>query len=369
MSIDEEANWNLKRVSYDVKKYAWDSYWLDVAKDKFQHIDKLENIHNILSSSQIIELLKHCNHISKFSDEFRTKVIDFACDVALPNLDSDEFLIQRGPCIRLVQPDQEKLGQLLSFHVDKHGGKGPGTRAIWTPLTPAYGSNSIQVIPRQKSYEVLNFCLENKFSHEQIQNECKKHITAIDMLPGECLLFLNDHLHGNIVNCTDITRWSMDLRVLPKGGDYAQQPPGGYFVDLRYSQKLPKNTNSKTWVCFRGWNSEYMKHLSVGIQGVICEKYCRENNIIVQDNQVEMSEGKFSNFTNFLANRIVDSIVLPTIYFLPDDPSEAQYLLELALENNIELHFAMEEIILQSHIDLDIILNLLEYYRLGKRAV
>ena len=64
----------------------------------------------------------------------------------------------------------------------------------------------------------------NNGINQKIQQECLKHSIPCNA-SWQSWLFQQGHLHGNINNDTDITRWSFDTRVLVKGGNYGRRRP------------------------------------------------------------------------------------------------------------------------------------------------
>jgi sporadic carbohydrate cluster protein (TIGR04323 family) len=57
----------------------------------------------------------------------------------------------------------------------------------------------------------------------------------------------------------------------------------------------------------------------------------------------------------------VEGIVLCSIYCLPDDPFRRQTLLKLAVDNNVELHFANEVCSVREQNDIDHIQHIFKF--------
>ena len=51
----------------------------------------------------------------------------------------------------------------------------------------------------------------------------------------------------------------------------------------------------------------------------------------------------------------IDNIVMLSIYCLPDNVEDRQKIYETAIGNNCQLHFAQEDIIINSQDDIDLI--------------
>lgn len=350
-----------KTVDYDLQKHNWPEYWLRIAKEKFPQIESLETVHKVLTPSEISTLGKHCQSFCG-TDEFADRVDSYFSDIVKDYIGFNEWIIQRYFTIRIVIPDQAKVGRLLQYHQGIWVGNGLGLRTIWTPFTRAYGNNSMLVAPHAESKELTQRAYKEKWDYRTLQDECVKVSNPIDLIPGQCYLFQQDHIHGNLNNDTDITRWSMDGRILPKGGHYHRKVPGGYFRFLGERETKPVIDTTKKWVSYAGWNSKFSNPIPLPMQRSIINQYCDKSNIKINDYQFENEYLDWlPGLELFLTNKSVDGIVVCSIYSLPDDKSRRNDLLQLAVENNIELHFANELTSVKTKKDIEHIQRIFEY--------
>lgn len=361
MSVNEiRQNWENKTVNYNLQEHNWPKYWLDVARDKFSNIESLETVHLSLTPTQIVELGKHLQTVTG-SEEFINK-IDNYYESIVPNLIDEEYMIQRFFTVRLVIPNQAKAGRLLQFHKDEWTGNGLGILTVWTPITKCYGSNSMQILSCEDSDYITNQCYQNKWSFDKIQSESQQRSFAVDLEPGQAHLFQQHHIHGNINNTTDITRWSMDGRILPKGGEYHRKLPGGYFRFIgEKPDKRPIDPN-KEYISYAGWNNKWSSGIPLPMQRATINDYCVNNNIKINDYQFENEYlDWYPALEQFISNYNIDAIVLCSIYSLPDNISLRQTILQSAIDNNIELHFANELCSVREQEDINHIERILEY--------
>ena len=70
---------------------------------------------------------------------------------------------------------------------------------------------------------------------------------------------------------------------------------------------------------------------------------------------------RYPALEQFITSYNVDAIVLCSIYSLPNDPFRRYTILKLAVDNNIELHFANELCSIREEQDIKHIEKLLEY--------
>jgi len=354
-------NTDRKTVEYDLKKHNWPEYWLRVAKEKFPQIESLETVHKVLTPSEISTLGKHCQSYCS-TDEFSDRVDSYFSDIVDSNIQFKDWMIQRFFTIRIVIPNQAKAGRLLAFHQGIWVGNGLGLRTIWTPFTEVYDTNSMYVASYQDSVNITQNTYDNKWDYDTIQNECKKLSHPIKLSPGEAYLFQQQHIHGNLNNETDITRWSMDGRVLPKGGHYHRKLPGGYFRFLGERESNISIDTTKKWITYAGWNSKFSSPIPLPMQRSIIGSYCSKFNIEINDYQFENEYCDWlPGLEKFLNGSVAEGIVICSIYCLPDNKERRLDLLNLAVSSNVELHFANELAVVKNKTDITNIEKIFEY--------
>lgn len=348
-------------VDYDLNKHNWPEYWLNVAREKFPQIDSLETVHKILTPSEISILGRHCQSFCG-TDEFADRVDSYFSDIVDNYIGFENWMIQRYFTIRIVIPDQAKKGRLLAFHQGIWVGNGLGLRTIWTPFTKVYDSNSMYVASFDDSVKITQNTYDHKWDYDTIQKECGKYSTPIKLNPGQTYLFQQQHIHGNFNNETDITRWSMDGRILPKGGHYHRKLPGGYFRFLGEKESNIKVDTEKTWVTYAGWNTKFSEPIPLPMQRAIISDYCKKFHIEINDYQFENEYCDWlPGLEKFITGLGIEGIVLCSIYCLPDDKERRLELLNLAVEKNVELHFANELSFVKTKDDIQNIENIFEY--------
>ena len=354
-------NWDNKSFKYGLEKHNWPVYWLNVAKEKFPQITSLETVHTVLTPTELKELGEYCQ--SKFNtDELKRKIDLFYKDIVPANLEQEEWLIQRYFTIRIVIPNQQSVGRLLAFHKDEWTGNGLGILTVWTPITRCYSTNSMQVVNTEESTRISNTVLEQRWSTDKLQEECLRYAEPVSLNPGEVHLFQQHHFHGNVNNETDITRWSMDGRILPKGGEYNRKYPGGYFRFLDEQDDNRPVDNNMKWLSYVGWNSKFSDAVPLHWQRNVIKDYCNKNNISLNDYQFEMEHLDWMpNLEKYITGYNIDGIVMCSIYCLPDDPFNRFRLLKLAIDNNVQIHFANELCSVRDEDDIKYIQKIFEY--------
>lgn len=334
--------WDNQTVNYNLQEHDWPEFWLAKAKEIYPQINSLEKVHEVLSASEIVQLGSQLQKLCA-TDEFIDRIDKYYNSIVPSRIDADDWMIQRYFTVRIVIPNQAKTGRLLQFHKDEWTGNGLGIYTLWTPITKAYETNSMQIMSREDSAMITNECYKEQWSFDKLQAEAQPLCYPVTLEPGQAHLFQQDHIHGNVNNETDITRWSMDGRILPKGGDYHRKLPGGYFRFIGEKQDTRNINPDKKFISYAGWNSSWSGGIPLPMQRATINEYCKTNNIQINDYQFENEFlDWYPALEQFITSYNIDAIVLCSIYSLPEDLSRTQQILQSAVDNNVELHFANE---------------------------
>ena len=102
---------------------------------------------------------------------------------------------------------------LLNIHADTWSGDSPFETVVWLPLVNCFKTKSMYILPKPK-YKIF----EKKFKSKKLRNSSKlfnsikEDVVFLKINYGEGLLFNQCLPHGNIVNKTNETRWTMNCR-------------------------------------------------------------------------------------------------------------------------------------------------------------
>lgn len=163
-------------------------------------------------ASQFYELNKEFNKIyCKFLQEY-------VCD----GLFKEDLIYQQNPTIRFYFPKAKGFTWKPVYHTDIMLGHPPQEINIWFPLTRIFGSNSMGIASLEDSLEIFgryNFNF-NKFAvgvqeDKKLQDDLEGITKSIIGDYGEITLFDSRCIHVLQNNQTNITRVSIDIRVVP----------------------------------------------------------------------------------------------------------------------------------------------------------
>jgi sporadic carbohydrate cluster protein (TIGR04323 family) len=361
MLTNTQIEWDNKTLKFDRFKYDFKNWAIKVIQEIKPEIGELESLHLNLTTEEF-PIIKQHFHKASLRKEFMEMVDTFMEEYIPQRICNKKYLIQRYPTLRIVEPNQSKKSRRLAFHQGIWVGNGSGLRTIWMPFTKSYSSNGMQILPLKISKEITKQCIENHWSLEQFEQVSIENSFPVELDYGEAHLFFQEHIHGNVNNDTNITRVSMDIRVLIQGEPYHRRLPGGFLRFPGDYRSDDINDNSgRYFITYDSWNSKYTKRIPLPMQRDVIDFYCKKNNITYSDSQFENEYLDWAPSLQHFINQKPDGIVLLSIFSLPDNETIRTNILNLALQNNVELHFANEYLSLKTHDDMKLIQDYLNF--------
>lgn len=354
-------HWNNATLNYDMEKYNFRQWAIDVIQEKFPQVKQLEKIHEVVSPEEVVKLQKHVQNACSRKDFM--EMFDAFVDEYIPErIDNRKCMIQRQGTLRVVIPQQAKVGRRLAFHQGVFVGNGRGCRTIWTPLTVAEKTNTMWIMDLEKSREVTKKFLEEKWSLEKFEDVCIENSKPVTLKPGQSHLFFQEHLHGNVNNEENYTRVSIDMRILIEGEEFGRRLPGG-FMRLPGDHTADQDFDyaGKHFISYAGWNSVFSKPIPLPMQRATMEQYCDRFNISISSYEFENEHADWQpNLEHYIKLKPY-GIVLCSMYCITDDVERRDQLLNLALDCGVELHFANELCFLKTKEDLEKIKQYLNF--------
>ena len=348
-----QTHWDNKTLDYDLEKYNWPAWALGVIQEIAPQIKKLETMHEFLTPAEIVKVSQHVQNACSRRD-FMERFDEFAMSIVPQRIDHRRFLIQRQGTLRVVIPNQAKVGRRLAFHQGIFVGNGRGCRTIWTPFTRAEKTNTMWMMNLDISREITKRVLSEKWSMEKFEDECLKHAWPVTLQPGQSHLFFQEHIHGNVNNDEGYTRVSMDMRILIEGEEWGRRLPGGFMrLPGDYEVTQTGDYTGKSFITYAGWNSSFSKNIPLPMQRAIIEPYCTKNKISYNSYEFENEHMDWQPGLEYYIKERPDGIVLSSMYALTDDVNRRSELLQLALDHGVELHFANEVCSLKTLKDLE----------------
>ena len=193
----------------------------------------LNQIHARLEVAELNDLrLAIYNHMNAQS-WFRPTYYSFA----KPYLDilvGNELAMQNR--INLSIQMAGDTSSLLAAHVDAFSGETPFQAVQWLPLVDVFETKAMFLLPPAKNREViprLRDIMENG-GGEAVFDAIRDDIIWVPVPYGHVLIFSPNLLHGNVVNGTGTTRWSMNTRFTGLFTPYFsdEKSLGGFYLPI-----------------------------------------------------------------------------------------------------------------------------------------
>lgn len=148
---------------------------------------------------------------------------------ALETLVGNELVMQRNINLSIQLPGDDS--SLLPIHCDTWSGDSPYEVVLWVPLVDCYDTKSMFFVDAEfDKWAQSN--LKNYSNTEDLWEAVKHRATFMDVKYGECLIFTQNIMHGNRVNETNETRWSMNCRFKSALTPYADKKLGEFFEPI-----------------------------------------------------------------------------------------------------------------------------------------
>ena len=170
----------------------------------------LNNFHKFIDMKSLnglrFDIYNKINSNSKFSDIFYKIAKNY-----LDSLIGNEISMQKKINLSIQIPKDKD--SLLDLHSDIYAGESPFQVVVWIPLVDVYETKSM-FFTKPKLNKKMNFELLNteKFTAKEMYNKNKKKFTFLNVKFGEILIFSPLILHGNTINQTKETRFSLNCR-------------------------------------------------------------------------------------------------------------------------------------------------------------
>lgn len=181
----------------------WQSVGENLKKDlkgifNIPESEDLENLHHYKSTSEINDVrLRAIAYLNK-SDKFINDILE-PFSPFLEELIGPDILRQKRLNLVIHMPEDET--SVIPIHSDVLTGNSPFEVGLWLPLTKCNKENSMFILPYQlwKEERIGKTCLDSSF---------------VPLLPqvGEVIFFKHFLPHGNILNESNETRISLNVR-------------------------------------------------------------------------------------------------------------------------------------------------------------
>lgn len=195
-------------------------------KIKFKKKNILDNFHKFLDKNELnnfrMEIYSKINSDKKILDKYTSlakKKLDIIC--------GNEIAIQRKINLSIQFPDDNS--SLLPIHSDVWSGCSPYEVVLWIPLVKVSKSKSMFIFPKSLNDKIYKSF--GKYSDsKKLFDKHKDKIKFLKLNYGQGLIFMHSIMHGNIINRTRETRWSLNCRYKSLMSPYDKKIIGETFI-------------------------------------------------------------------------------------------------------------------------------------------
>ena len=358
-TIDSHPGFDAQYHDYALDRYPFPAWTLQRVQAAGYDVDDLERLHEVLPAEDQPALTKRL--IEAAGDpEFQDMLYGFIDEYVKPLIGGLEVAVQRYPNIRIVRPARPDM--VLPYHQGIWVGHGWGIGTLWLPMTRAFDTNTMQIMGLDESRRLTRQCIAELWDRDTMQDVFAEATHPCNLNPGSAVFFTEGNIHGNVENKTGITRMSIDVRVLEKGGQFHRKSPGGYFVppgshiNVADASMVKRRERQLRTLSYSEMQTQMTKGIPVPLQRLAIKEYCEPRNIKFAYEHVEL-EGLLHCpiLMSLLRKDQADEVILYSIFSLPEDESHRRALLDAALENGITLHFVNELLVMRNDADRDVI--------------
>ncbi len=213
------------KYKYDYNEFKFDKEILSILKNRkfIKQSDKLDKIHKELPETDMEVDVNQINNIVKTfyepSEQMKALYRTFMAKCVQPIIKKNLYF-QNTPTFRFSFPKSKGMTK-RDYHNDIMLGHPPEEINVWVPFTNSSLSRSFVILDLKKSLELQKEFNYNMSSLHQaiwkdtkIKEYCDRHSQVVELSEGEFILFDSRCIHAAILNDSDYTRVSMDVRVI-----------------------------------------------------------------------------------------------------------------------------------------------------------
>jgi sporadic carbohydrate cluster 2OG-Fe(II) oxygenase len=194
----------------------------------------LNNIHNLIGNmddKKANELVVNLLHSLKDKINLGKTVFDNS-KAAITHLLGKDIAVQRNQNLVFQYPNSQRYSEL---HTDAPNNS-PYELVYWVPLVNCYGTKSFYLVNKEDTKFLLEEYYQNKYrSWDEFRNKCIELATHLEIEYGEVLGFWSGLLHGSVVNTSNESRMSLNIRYKHLFAPYGKKDPFVFYEPLKIS--------------------------------------------------------------------------------------------------------------------------------------
>lgn len=192
----------------------------------------LNGIHRVVDGDRLNEFRVSVIQSLNADPEFRRRYLAVARPT-LEELVGNELVMQKRVNLSIQMP--KDASSLLAVHADTWSGDSPFEIVVWLPLVDCHGTKSMYFLPgdAEASTSIGQRLFDGGArSSDDVYRMIAPEVEWLTVKWGEVLLFDQSLPHGNVVNETSETRWSMNCRFKSPFSPYGDKKLGEFFEPI-----------------------------------------------------------------------------------------------------------------------------------------
>jgi len=185
------------------------NHWL-ASQGNTSTLSSLRESHKLIEQSVINDVRLHLFAWLNSQPDIRVNYYRLASSI-LQTLVGNELAMQNKVNLSIQQPHDRT--SVLEMHSDAWSGDSPFQVVLWVPLTESSSTNAMFLLKPEKSMEAYRRTRAGELnSMAAIQAVYQADFEPIEVNFGDILIFDSNCLHGNQLNTTQVSRWSLNCR-------------------------------------------------------------------------------------------------------------------------------------------------------------
>ena len=191
-------------------------------------LDTLNEIHNKISIEELNNFRLYIIDSMAKDKNFREHYYYISKNL-LDIVVGNELAMQNRVNLSIQMPNDDS--SLLPIHADTWSGDSPFEAVVWMPLVNCYDTKSMYLLPPKHLSKITNFKNGGE-NRNDLFEYIKEDVEWIKIDYGQVMIFNQSLPHGNIVNATSETRWSMNCRFKSLFSPYGDKGIGEFFEPI-----------------------------------------------------------------------------------------------------------------------------------------
>lgn len=173
-------------------------------------VDELKYSHLHIPANIINDIRLHMFAFLNTLQDVRRNYFGLA-SLLLQALVGNELSMQNKVNLSIQQPSDQS--SVLELHSDVWSGDSPFQVVVWVPLTDANATNAMFLLPPEISRQAYLRARTGELdSMAKVHDAYRDSFINIEVKFGEVVIFDSNCLHGNQLNTTNTSRWSLNCR-------------------------------------------------------------------------------------------------------------------------------------------------------------